>query len=126
MTTAAAGYTGTMFPVENLRDWTGLDIIDPESKKIGTLEAVYVDTLSDEPLFVTVQFGLLTRHLAFVPVVGATVTPKAVRVQYTKDQVRDAPQIPTDGELAAADEPKVFAHYHLDYGTRPERRLARR
>ncbi|GAA3034701.1 PRC-barrel domain-containing protein [Actinokineospora globicatena] len=126
MTGAGAGYSWGMFPVENLRDWAGLDVIDPESKKIGTLEAVYVDTLSDEPAFVTVQFGLVTRHLAFVPVGGATVTPKAVRVRYGKDLVRDAPQIPVDGELAAADEPKLFAHYHLDYGERPERRLARR
>ncbi|GLZ39318.1 PRC-barrel domain-containing protein [Actinokineospora sp. NBRC 105648] len=116
-----------MFPVENLRDWVGLDVIDPESKKIGALEAVYVDTLTDEPSFLTVEYGFLNRrHLVFVPADGVTVTPKAVRVRYNKDLVRDAPGIPTDGELLAADEPKVFAHYHLDYGTAPERRLARR
>ena len=29
-------------------------------------------------------------------------------------------------ELAATAEPEIFAYYNLDYGTRPQRRLARR
>jgi major membrane immunogen (membrane-anchored lipoprotein) len=41
------------------------------------------------------------RRLAFVPVTGATVSSKAVRVQYAKKLVQDAPVIDTDGELAA-------------------------
>jgi sporulation protein YlmC with PRC-barrel domain len=111
-----------MFAAENLRDWLGHTVIDPEGNKIGTLEAVYVDTTSDEPSFITVS-----RHrLAFVPVTGATVSPKAVRVQYAKKLVQDAPAIDTDGELAATAEPQVFAYYNLDYGSRSERRLARR
>ncbi|WP_026423271.1 PRC-barrel domain-containing protein [Actinokineospora inagensis] len=117
-----------MFTVENLRDWVGIDVLDPDSKKIGVLEAVYVDTISDEPSFLTIDVGGLIgkHHLVFVPAIDVTVTPKSVRVRYSKDLVRDAPQIAVDGELPAVDEPKVFAHYHLDYGVGPERRLARR
>jgi len=118
-----------MFPAENLRDWRGEKVIDPESDKIGDLEAVYVDTATDEPAFITVRIGFLGRHrLAFVPVAGATVTPGAVRVRYDKKLVGEAPTIDTDGELTAADEPGVFAHYNLPYttGASGERRLARR
>ncbi len=118
-----------MFPAENLRDWRGEKVIDPEGDKIGELEAVYVDTATDEPAFVTVRVGMLGRHrLVFVPVNGATVTPAAVRVRYAKKLVGDAPTIDTDGELTAADEPGVFAYYNLPYatGASGERRLARR
>jgi hypothetical protein len=118
-----------MFPAENLRDWRGQKVIDPDGDKIGELEAVYVDTATDEPAFVTVQVGIIGRHkLAFVPVDGATVTPAAVRVRYAKKVVGDAPTIDTDGELTAADEPRVFAHYNVPYatGASGERRLARR
>ena len=118
-----------MFPAENLRDWRGEKVIDPHGDKIGDLEAVYVDTATDEPSFATVRVGIIGRHrLAFVPLDGATVTPDAVRVRYEKKQVGDAPSIDTDGELAAADEPRVFAHYDLPYsiGAGGERRLARR
>jgi hypothetical protein len=118
-----------MFPAENLRDWRGEKVIDPDGNKIGDLEAVYVDTSTDQPAFVTVRIGFLSRHrLVFVPVAGATVTPDAVRVRFDKKLVGDAPTIELDGELTAADEPRVFAHYDLPYatGASGERRLARR
>ncbi|MCI4065127.1 PRC-barrel domain-containing protein [Micromonospora sp. R77] len=102
-------------------------MIDPQGDKIGELEAVYVDTATDEPAFATVRVGILGRHrLAFVPLDGATVSPSAVRVRYDKKQVGDAPSIDTNGELAANDEPSVFAHYGLPYGGSGARRLARR
>ena len=67
---AAAGHLKCMFPAENLRDWRGEKVIDPEGGKIGDLEAVYVDTATDEPAFATVRVGIIGRHkLAFVPLV---------------------------------------------------------
>lgn len=118
-----------MFPAENLRDWRGEKVIDPSGDKIGDLEAIYVDTASDQPSFATVKVGFVGRHrLVFVPLTGATVNPDSLRVRFDKKLVSDAPSIDTDGELAAADEPRVFAHYELPYqsGMTGERRLARR
>ena len=118
-----------MFPAENLRDWRGEKVIDPDGDKIGDLEAVYVDTATDQPAFGTVRVGMMGRHrLVFVPLDGATVLPSALRVRYAKKVVGDAPAIDVDGELTAADEPRVFAHYNLPYevGAGGARRLARR
>ena len=118
-----------MFPAENLRDWRGHKVIDPDDDKIGDLEAVYVDTATDEPSFVTVRVGFIGRHrLIFVPLAGATVKPDALRVRYAKRLAGESPAIDVDGELPAVDEPKVFAHYGLPYapGAAGERRLARR
>jgi hypothetical protein len=118
-----------MFPAENLRDWRGEKVIDPSGSNIGDLEAIYVDTTTDQPAFATVKVGFVGRHrLVFVPLDGATVTPGAVRVRYDKKLVGDAPSIDTDGELTATDEPGVFAHYDLPYqiGAGGARRLARR
>lgn len=117
-----------MFEAENLRDWRGEKVIDPDNAKIGELEAVYVDNANDQPAFATVKVGIMGRHrLAFVPLAGATVSPNAVRVRHPKKVVTDAPSIDVDGELAAADEPAVYAHYELPYqpGTAGERRLGR-
>ncbi|WP_127502331.1 PRC-barrel domain-containing protein [Actinoplanes solisilvae] len=118
-----------MFPAENLRDWRGEKVLDPDGGKIGDLEAVYVDTATDHPAFATVRIGMIGRHkLVFVPLDGATVLPGALRVRYEKKMVNEAPTIDLDGELTAVDEPRVFAHYNLPYqtGTAGERRLARR
>jgi hypothetical protein len=92
------------------------------------LEAIYVDTGTDQPSFATVKVGLPTRQrLVFVPLAGATVGPGHVRVAHAKKQVKDAPSIGTDGELPAGDEQAVFAHYDLAYqADTNQRRLARR
>jgi hypothetical protein len=118
-----------MFEAADIREWRGHDVVDPGGSKIGTLESVYVDTVSDLPSFATVTVGLPTRRrLVFVPLDGATVGPGYLKVGHDKNTVRDAPSISTDGELPAADEEAVFAHYELAYvpGSRGERRLGRR
>jgi PRC-barrel domain protein len=115
-----------VFPAENIRDWRGSNVVDPDGSKIGTLEAVYVDTTNDEPFFASVTTGIIGRHkLTFVPLTGAKVAPDHVRVTVSKDVVKGAPSIDTDGELTAEHEPEVFAHYGLPY-TAGVRRLARR
>jgi len=118
-----------LFEAENIRDWRDRDVLDPDGHKIGELEAVYVDTTTDEPAFATVKVGMIGRHrLAFVPLAGTSVGPGWIRVAYHKKQVKDAPTIDMDGELPAGDEAAVFAHYALPYapGAAGERKLARR
>jgi hypothetical protein len=119
-----------MFEAENIRDWRLQDVVDEESKKIGKLEAIYVDTTTDEPAFASVVAGggLKRRRLTFVPLAGAVVGPGWVKVRYPRKTVRGAPSIGTDDELVADLEPEVFKHYGLDYNAGPEnaRRLARR
>ena len=118
-----------MFEADNIRDWRDHDVVDPDGKKIGILEAVYVDTGTDQPAFATVRIGMIGRHrLTFVPLDRATVSPAALRGAYSRGQVKGAPQIDTDGELVAADEPKLFEHYGMAYqpGAGGVRRLARR
>ncbi|OON82529.1 PRC-barrel domain-containing protein [Streptomyces tsukubensis] len=118
-----------MFEAEDIREWRGHDVLDVEGHKIGTLEAVYVDTATDAPSFATVVIGLPTkRRLVFVPLEKATVGPGHLKVAYEKKLVKEAPFIDLDGELTAEEEPRVFAHYTLDYrtGAGGERRLGRR
>jgi PRC-barrel domain len=126
---ALLGRRSGMFEAENIRDWRGHDVVDPDGHKIGELEAVYVDTGTDLPSFGTVKVGMVGRHrLVFVPLDQATVGPGYLKVAYGKKQVKDAPAIDTDGELVAEDEEAVFKHYGLTYqpGAGGERRLGRR
>lgn len=113
---------------EDIHRWRGHDVIDVDGKKIGKLEAVYVDTRTDEPFFATVRMGVPTRYrLAFVPLAGAMVGPGHVRVAQPKSRVKRAPSIDTDGELPAGDEAAIFAYYDLSYQAAPDERwLARR
>ena len=45
-----------MFEANDIREWRGHDVVDAEGHKIGALEAVYVDTSTDQPAFATVTW----------------------------------------------------------------------
>ena len=93
------------------------------------LEAVHVDTTTDEPAVATVRTGLPTRHrLLFVPIDDAIAGPGCLKVGYVKTLVKQVPSIGTDDVLPAEQEEAIFKHYGLDYkpGAAGERQLARR
>jgi hypothetical protein len=117
-----------VFEAADIREWRGRDVVDADGAKIGELEAVYVDTATDQPSFGTVKTGMLRRtRLVFVPLADATVGPGYLKVAYPKDLVKDAPSIGIDGELLASAEEAVFRHYDLNYEAgESHRRLARR
>ena len=124
--TGDEGYA--LFDVDDIRDWGGLSVVDQEGAKIGNLAGVYFDTSTDQAVFAAVKVGLVTGRLVFVPLIGARVAPKHIRVMTDKKLAKDAPSIPTDGELESAAEPDVYAHYGMPYerGAGGERRLGRR
>lgn len=118
-----------MFEAENPRDWIGLPVVDPDNSKVGNMESIYFDTATEAPAFAAVHVGILGgQKLVFVPLVGAVVSPKYLKVTFQKRLIKDAPSIATDGELEAAQEPGLYSHYELPYvtGSNGERRLGRR
>ncbi|MGW0697801.1 PRC-barrel domain-containing protein [Streptomyces sp. NPDC002867] len=118
-----------MIQIADIREWRTHDVVDAAGHKIGVLEAIYVDTSTDQPAMATVQVGWPTRHhLVFVPLNGAIAGPGYIKVDYDKSLVKKSPAIGTDDVLPAEDEAAVFAHYGLPYqpGVNGERQLARR
>jgi hypothetical protein len=115
---------------QNIAEWHGKDLIDSFGERIGRLQDVYVDVETDEPMFGTVKEGLISRHLTFVPLAGATYSPDSLQVTVSKAQVKSAPNIELHGEeLSQADESTLYHHYELNYtppDTESGRRLARR
>ena len=116
--------------VQDLNQWKGAAVIDASDDKIGTLASVYVDSATDEWLFAAVETGLLGfKKTVLVPLDQAAVGRHDIRVAHTKDLVKAAPAFATDEELGPDDEPRIYAHYAMEYApaqTPSGRRLARR
>lgn len=114
----------------NVAEWHDRQLVDRDGERIGKLQDVYVDVLTDEPQFATVKEGFIGRHLTFVPLGRIQVAPDELRVAVTKEQVQNAPNIEQHGEeLSQADESALYHHYELNYTpptTESGRRLARR
>lgn len=113
----------------DIREWRDSDVVDVKGRRIGALEAIYVNTATDEPTMGTVLTGLPTRRrLVFVPLDEAVLGPGYVRVAHTKAVVRKAPAIGTDDILPSEEEEAIFKYYGMVYqpGASGERKLARR
>ena len=74
---------------QSVADWHGKELIDCDGATIGKLERVYFDVETDEPQFGTVKEGFMGRHLTFVPLIGATIGPDALRVSVSRNQVKE-------------------------------------
>ncbi|MET9655732.1 PRC-barrel domain-containing protein [Streptomyces sp. NPDC006510] len=97
-----------------MREWWTDDVVDTRGRRIGELEAIHVDTSTDESAMAAIRVGLPTRHrLVFVPPDGATVGPGYVKVAHDQALVKQCPSIGTEGILPAEDEEAVFRHYGL-------------
>ena len=107
-----------MIPVENIGDWRGQDVVDPNGEKLGKLEEVYYDGETDEPAFAAVKTGLVSKSLTLVPLARACVGRDYVRVDRRKAEFKKAPSFDTDAELSLDDEAATYEHYALDVHAR--------
>jgi hypothetical protein len=117
-----------VIPVENITDWRGQEVIDTDGAKLGKLEDVYYDGETDEPAWISVKTGLVSKSLTLVPLTHASVGRDFLRVQRTKGEFKKAPSFDTDIELTLDDEAATYRHYGLDYTPAGSgaRRLAKR
>lgn len=89
-------------------------VIDSEGNKIGSVGQVYLDDATGNPKFVTVNTGLFGTNESFVPVDGAQVSGDEIRVPYTKDVVKDAPNVASDGHIEPSEEDEIFRYYQME------------
>ncbi|MFD9719258.1 PRC-barrel domain-containing protein [Streptomyces sp. NPDC059076] len=92
-------------------------VLDTDGRKLGHAKRVFFDETSGEPEWISVKTGLFDTHETFVPVRGASVLGDHVEVPYTKDQVKDAPQVDVDakGHLSEREEHRLYDHYGIDW-----------
>ena len=103
--------------IEELLQRNG-NVLTTDRDKIGSIGQADADDDSGQPTWVTAKTGLFGTSESFVPLDGARVEGGDVLVPYTKDQVKDAPRVDTDGHLDPAEEDRLYAHYGLSGGGR--------
>lgn len=102
------------------QDLTGLNVVDAEGAKVGSVQQVYRDDATNAPEWITVRTGLFGTKETFVPLAGARRVDDELHVPHTKDRIKDAPRIDADGHLDPSEETELYRHYGLarpDTGT---------
>lgn len=93
------------------------NVLSADGDKIGSVGQVYADDADGQPTWVTVKTGLFGTSESFVPLQGARLEGDDIVVPYTKDQVKDAPRVDTDGHLEPTEEDRLYDHYGIGGGT---------
>jgi len=106
-----------MIGTDTLDRVIGADVYDADGDKIGTASEVYLDDQSGQPEWVTVKTGLFGTKESFVPLDRADLTADGVRIAVSKQKVKDAPKLDTDGHLSPAEEEELYRYYGLGGGT---------
>jgi uncharacterized protein (TIGR02271 family) len=96
-------------------DFRGRTLVDQAGEKIGKIDQLYHDEQSGQPEWATVNAGLFGTKSHFVPLAGASPDGEDLRVNVTKDQVKDAPSVDPDEQLSEQEESRLFEHYGVPY-----------
>ena len=100
---------------QEIRDWPGQSLVGSGDDKLGTIDQVYLDRQTGEPTFASVKTGLFGSKSSLVPIGSARSSDGDVHVPFSKDQVKDAPNVDDDEELSEAEERRLYEHYGIDY-----------
>lgn len=105
-----------MLDETQLRDLLGRDVVDSDGKSIGNLETYFADRSTGRPEWLGVFAGTFRQHHFLVPAEGAVSEGTAVRIPWTKEQVKDAPEY-RDPEESISEELERDAYRH--FGLQP-------
>lgn len=96
-------------------------VVDRSDEKVGTVESVWLDG-SGEPAYLSVRTGWLGMGKSYVvPAQNAHVSRRRqhIRLPYTLEQIRNAPEFDSAVQLQNADEDRIGTYYG-NYGFRRE------
>src|SRR4051794_35538381 len=113
---AQTGASQTMIGTDTISRVIGQDVYDESGDKIGSAAEVYLDDETGQPEWVTVRTGLFGTKESFVPIRNADLTDNGVRVPVSKERVKDAPKIDTDGHLSPQEEEELYRYYGMGGG----------
>jgi uncharacterized protein (TIGR02271 family) len=105
--------------IEDVRTWRGQEAHGPDGEKLGTIADIYLDRQTGEPEWLALKTGLFGTKVSFAPLAQATPSDEGVRLPFSKDQVKDAPNAEADGELSRDEEDALYRHYGLNHSEAP-------
>jgi len=88
-----------------------------DGDKIGKVGQLYLDDETGAPEFITVNTGLFGTSESFVPVAEASFSGDRLTVPFSKDKVKDAPNVDLGPQehLDQSEEARLYEYYGLSY-----------
>ena len=101
----------------DINDVIGSTLYSQDDEKVGKVGQVFVGDTTGEPEFITVNTGLFGTSESFVPAQEVTYSGDRAVVPFSKDKIKDAPNVDVDGgHLDLDQERELYSYYGLDHG----------
>lgn len=105
-----------MLNEQDARNVVGANAYSRDGDKIGTVGQLFLDDQTGKPEFVTVNTGFFGTNESFVPVADADFAGDRLTLPFSKDKVKDAPNVDTEhGHLSQDEERRLYEYYGLGY-----------
>jgi sporulation protein YlmC with PRC-barrel domain len=100
--------------LDELAEARGRPVYSSDGEKIGQIEDIYYDVDSGEPEWIGIGTGFLRTKHVLVPATGASLSEDGYTVPFTKERVKDSPDI-DDEEISMDTERALSEYYGLTY-----------
>jgi sporulation protein YlmC with PRC-barrel domain len=100
--------------VNDLNAMKGSPVYSSEGEKIGTVEDIRVDDDTGRPEWIGIGAGIFRSKQVLVPTKEATTMEDGLQVAWTKDHIKDSPDI-DDNHLDPGTEADLYRHYDVDH-----------
>jgi uncharacterized protein (TIGR02271 family) len=106
-----------MLTEQNAREVIGTTAYSTDGDKIGKVGQLFLDDETGRPEFVTVNTGLFGTSETFIPVSDAEFSGDRLTLPFSKDKVKDAPNVDAEGgHLDRSEEERLYQYYSMSYG----------
>ena len=99
---------------KSIKDLFNATAYDKNGEKLGDVNEVFVDDQSGQPTFVEVNHGLFGMNSSLVPLRGHDFSGDDLKLGFSKDRIKDAPDFDSDKPLTPEAQSDIFKHYGLD------------
>ena len=99
---------------KNIKDLFNATAYDKNGEKLGDVNEVFVDDQSGQPTFVEVNHGLFGMNSSLVPLRGHDFSGDDLKLGFSKDRIKDAPDFDSDKPLNPEAQSDIFKHYGLE------------
>ncbi|GAB3589881.1 hypothetical protein CFAEC_09610 [Corynebacterium faecale] len=86
---------------------------DKDGHKLGAVNGIFTDDSTGLPVLVEVNHGLFGRHTGIVPLRGSRLKGHTLTLGFSKDAIKDAPDIDPNFGLSSEERETILAHYGL-------------
>lgn len=100
-----------MTNTRNIQDLFNATAYDNAGDKLGGVKEIFVDDRTGQPTFVEVGHGLFGMSSSLVPLRGHKLVGDDLNLAFSKDRIKDAPDMDVNNALTPADQNEIYRHY---------------